>query len=92
MHRRHHRSLSSLWLVFDCEILNFFPHTHTETVLKILDKCGLFEENLMKRENVFVTLHDAVITAEKLVNGGGSDDSDSYASRPGYPGFDALLL
>jgi len=64
----------------------------SQTVLKILDKCGLFEENLMKRENVFVTLHDAVITAEKLVNGGGSDDSDSYASRPGYPGFDALLL
>ncbi len=70
-------------------------------MLKVLERMGMFEPggDGVKRDHVFVTLHDSVITAERLVNGGfklagggGVGGSDSIELRPGYPGFDALLL
>jgi len=61
------------------------------SVLKVLDGCGLFEKN-MKKSHVFVTLHDAVVSAEKMLQESFAEGRDVYANRPDYPGFDALLL
>jgi len=68
-------------------IILIFP----ASVLKVLDGCGLFEKN-MKKSHVFVTLHDAVVSAEKMLQESFAEGRDVYANRPDYPGFDALLL
>jgi len=62
--------------------------------LKSLDCSGL--PSRITHSQVFVTVHDAVVHAEKLIQRQlrrNSDDfEESVSSMPGYPGFDALAL
>jgi len=63
------------------------------SILRTLDNMKLFESGV-KKGHVFITLHDCVLTCERLVRGNfaNPDTPDSMESRPGYPGFDSLAL
>merc|ERR1719320_320987 len=63
------------------------------SILRTLDNMKLFESGV-KKGHVFITLHDCVLTCERLVRGNfaNPDTPDSMEFRPGYPGFDSLAL
>ena len=63
------------------------------SILRTMDNMKLFESGV-KKGHVFITLHDCVLTCERLVRGNfaNPETPDSMESRPGYPGFDSLAL
>jgi len=63
------------------------------SILRTLDNMKLFESGV-KKGHMFITLHDCVLTCERLVRGNfaNPETPDSMESRPGYPGFDSLAL
>ncbi|XP_076813824.1 prestin-like isoform X2 [Clavelina lepadiformis] len=65
----------------------------SSNVLKTLDGCGL--PSRVSHDQVFVSVHDAVVYAEKVhqetVTRSESVE-EPYSNMPGYPGFDSLAL
>nr|CAB3266192.1 solute carrier family 26 member 10-like [Phallusia mammillata] len=64
-------------------------------VINTLDGCGLTSH--LSRDRVFVTVHDAVVHAERIVQqqlrrNDESFEEPPFSSMPDYPGFDSLAL